>query len=213
MIYVLANHFLIMLEDAIKLAEHLHKGQYRKTWEEYINHPLAVMRILSKYDFPEEALICAILHDICEDTEATNVQIRELFWDRVGFIINALTKNQKPKNNKELKEIYEKQKLNSEYKTFEEYVDYRFHLYINRFTIWIIADPWIMYIKMADQMHNLQTVDVFTSEKRARKIAELENFFIPMYERMTGILTPMYLEKYENMMWDLKSLIKEKKAL
>jgi (p)ppGpp synthase/HD superfamily hydrolase len=57
-----------------------------------------------------------------------------------------------------------------------------------------------MYIKMADQMHNLQTVDVFTSEKRARKIAELENFFIPMYERMTGILTPMYLEKYENMM-------------
>jgi (p)ppGpp synthase/HD superfamily hydrolase len=37
------------------------------------------MRILSKYDFPEEALICAILHDICEDTEATNVQIRELF--------------------------------------------------------------------------------------------------------------------------------------
>jgi hypothetical protein len=34
-----------------------------------------------------------------------------------------------------------------------------------------------------------------------------------MYERMTGILTPMYLEKYENMMWDLKSLIKVKKAL
>lgn len=200
-----------MLDEAIKLATHLHKWQFRKTGEEYITHPISVMNILKKYDFPEEALICAVLHDICEDTEATNIQIRELFGDRVWFIINALTKNQKPRRNSELKKIYEKQKNSWEYKNFEEYVDYRFHLYINRFTIWIIADPWIMYIKMADQIHNIQSLEIFPEEKRLRKIKEIEDYFIPMYEKMTWILTPMYLEKYNNMMRDLKALIKESK--
>lgn len=181
------------LQEAIELATKHHNGQVRKDGTSYIDHPIAVMDLLKKYNFPEEALIAAILHDICEDTELSNLNINELFWHRVWFVVNALTKNHKPKNNKKLKEDYEK-KINENkitnletYTNFDEYVDYRFHLYMNRFYMWIIADPWIFYIKISDQLHNLSTMWPFPEEKKKRKIAEIEKYFMPIYEKSQEI--------------------------
>ena len=201
-----------MLEEAIKLATFCHKWEKRKTWEDYISHPLAVMGILKKYDFPDEVLIAAVLHDVCEDTDMSNIEIRSLFWDRVWFIINALTKNQKPKNNKELIEAYNNQKKsNWKYETIEEYMDYRFHLYINRFSVWIIAEPWIMFVKIADQIDNSRSLSIFPKEKADRKIKELEEYFIPVYEKMSYLITPMYIDKYKWLLGDLKNEIKKYK--
>jgi len=196
-----------MLEVAIELAKKLHKGQKRKTGEEYVAHPISVMEILKRYDFPEEALVCWVLHDICEDTELTNIDLREMFGDRVGFIINALTKNQKPKNNEKLKAQYKeaKEKAMTDCVNFEEFFDSRFHLYINRFSVGIVADPWIMFIKMADQIHNAQTLDVFSIEKKQRKIREVEQNFFPVYARMKELVTPMYMPKYDGMLGELKA--------
>lgn len=204
-----------MLEKAVDLAKSLHKGQKRKSWDDYIVHPMSVMSILKEFDFPEEALVCAVLHDIVEDTEKTNIEIRDEFGDRVWFIVNALSKNQKPKNNKELKEKYnrEKDELSDLAWTFEEYVDYRFYMYLNRFSMGIIADPWIMFIKIADQIDNTSSLNVFPKEKRDRKISELEEHFLPLYDRMTEILTPMYMEKYEKMIAILKGNIEKAKKL
>lgn len=204
-----------MLDKAIKLAEDLHRGQKRKSWDDYIVHPLSVMDTLKRHWFPEEALAAAVLHDIVEDTDTTNLEIRDMFWDRVGFIVNALSKNQKPKNNKELKEKYQKEKENISdmASTFEEYVDYRFYMYLNRFSMGIIADPWIMFIKIADQIDNTSSLHVFNKEKRLRKIAELEEHFLPLYERLTEILTPMYMKKYDDMIAILKWNIEKAKNL
>jgi len=203
-----------MLNVAIKLAKKLHKWQKRRTGEDYVVHPLSVMEILRRYDFPEEALICWVLHDICEDTELTNIDLREMFGDRVWFIVNALTKNRKPKDNKKLKEQYQeaKEKAMTECENFEEFFDSRFHLYVNRFSVWIVADPWIMFIKIADQIHNAQTLDVFLEEKKQRKIRELEENFFPVYERMKELVTPMYMPKYEWMLAELKAELNKHKT-
>lgn len=202
-----------MLEDAILLATQAHKWQKRKSGEDYIAHPLAVMEILRGYWFSEEALVAAVLHDICEDTDVSNFEIREKFWDRVWFIINALTKNKKPRNNDELKKRYEEiKKQTSKYKTIEEYMDYRFHLYINRFSVGIMVDPWIMFIKMADQIHNISTMWSFRQDKKIRKLKELEKYFIPVYQKMEYIVTPMYQKKYEWLLDDLIQSIETAKA-
>jgi len=202
----------VKLQKAIKLATKLHKWQKRKSWEDYIEHPLAVMEILKRYDFTEDVLISAVLHDICEDTEATNIYIREEFWDRIWFIVNALTKNKKPVNNKELKERFEREKSKwGGDKTFKEFIDYRFLMYVNRFYVWIIADPWIMFIKIADQIHNLSTMQIFPKEKIKRKIAELEDHFLPVYKKSEELITPMYMPKYEWMLKELREKIEEAK--
>jgi len=181
------------LDEAISLANKYHEWQTRKDWTPYINHPIAVMQLLKKYNFPEEALISAILHDICEDTELSNLKISEQFWTRVGFVINALSKNKKPKNNKELKEEFERKKNEKKISNLEsytniwEYMDFRFHLYLNRFYMWIIAEPWIFYIKISDQIHNLWTMWLFPIKKKLRKIEEIEKYFLPIYDRVENV--------------------------
>lgn len=179
------------LEQAIELATDHHKWQKRKDGTDYIVHPIAVMELLKKYDFPEDALIAAILHDICEDTDICSIDINKLFWTRVWFIVNALSKNPKPKNNDELKREYKerenKKKISNleVYNDYDEYLDYRFHIYLNRLYTWIIAEPRIFFIKVADQLHNLSDMWVFPLEKKKRKIDEVEKHFLPMYEKLS----------------------------
>lgn len=183
----------IKLENAIKLASKYHEWQFRRDGTPYIAHPLAVMDTLKQRDFPEDALVAAVLHDICEDTSLNLIDINSMFWHRVWFIVNALSKNKKPKNNKQLKEEYERQQKEKKitnlenYQNFDEYVDYRFHLYLNRFYTWIIAEPWIFFIKIADQIHNISDMTPFTNKKRQRKIYEIEKYFLPIYEKCADI--------------------------
>jgi len=60
-----------------------------------------------------------------------------------------------------------------------------------------------MFIKMADQIHNISTMDIFPLEKKIRKIDELETYFIPIYKKSRELITPMYMSKYENILQGL----------
>ena len=95
-----------LFKKALDVAKKHHAWQSRKDGTPYIQHPINVANKLKEHDFPEEALVAAILHDICEDTDISNLKINELFWSRVWFIIHALSKNKKPCNNSELKKEY-----------------------------------------------------------------------------------------------------------
>ena len=207
------------LEKAIELAKKYHEGQKRKDGSDYINHPLRVMEFLKKYDFPEELLVAGVLHDMCEDTDITISQINEMFGTRIGFIINALSKNRKPKNHKELKKEYEEKKNKRKisnlenYENFDEYVDYRFHIYLNRLYMGIIAEPRIMFIKIADQIDNLSDMKPFSKEKKLRKINEVEQYFLPMYERCESLfsINEDNLKMYKTFISLLKSTIEKAK--
>lgn len=201
------------LEKAIEIAKEYHKWQIRKDWSPYINHPLRAMKLLEKYSFPEEALISAVLHDICEDTDLSNLHINKIFWSRVGFIINALSKNKKPtdikKLRKEFKETNNIKKVTNleNYNTFEEYIDFRFHLYINRLYTWIIAEPWIFFIKISDQIDNLSDMKPFRRDKKLRKIEEVEKYFLPIYEKSIDIFS--FDTKYQKLHTEFIELLKE----
>jgi len=172
---------------------------------------------LEKYDFPEDAIIAAILHDTCEDTDLNSLNINELFWTRVGFIINALSKNKKPKKNKKLKKEFKDNDKNKKvtnlenYKNYKEYIDYRFHLYINRLYTWIIAEPWIFFIKISDQIDNLSDMVAFDLEKKLRKIEEVEKYFLPIYEKCENIFSfdEKYVKLHKIFIKELKKTIKQ----
>ncbi len=205
------------IQLAMEIAEKYHKWQLRKDGTPYIDHPLRVAKLLEEYLFPEEVIIAAILHDICEDTHLSNLHINELFWTRVWFIINALSKNKKPKDHKKLKEEYsnktEKISNLENYNTFEEYIDFRFHLYINRLYTWIMAEPWIFFIKISDQIDNLWDMKAFSKEKKLRKINEVEKYFLPIYEKSENIFSfdEKYVKLYKDFMKLLKNTIKKAK--
>lgn len=203
------------LDTAIKLAEKYHNGQIRDDGSPYVHHPLTVVSILKKYNLPEDVLVAGMLHDICEDTEITNIEIQDKFGTRVGFIIHALTKNQKPKDTSKLKAEYQKNPecvVEGSYSNFEEYIDYRFLLYINRLYMSIWAEPWTMFVKMADQIHNIQTLGAFRPEKQLRKIEEIEQYFYPMYEKCREVMSDMYLPKYKAIFSELKTEVEKAKA-
>ncbi|MDQ7008853.1 MAG: HD domain-containing protein [Candidatus Gracilibacteria bacterium] len=206
-------------KEAIEIAKLYHKGQMRKDGTEYITHPLRVATFLKNYGFPEDVLIAGVLHDTCEDTKLTIGEINSKFGTRVGFIINALSKNKKPKNNKKLKLEYDEKKKKrkisnlEKYDNFEEYIDFRFHLYINRLYIGIIAEPWILFIKISDQIDNLSDMKPFSQEKKLRKIEEVEKYFLPIYIKAKNIFT-VDLEntkRYNDFISLLQNKIKEVK--
>lgn len=194
------------LVEAIHLARQFHEDQSRLNGDDYIEHSLSVMKILMKYDFDEEILIAAVLHDVCEDTGFLNADMCEKFGDRVGFIVNTLSKNKKPRSD-ELEKSYDRERDGS----YEEFVDYRFLMYVNRFYLGVLADPYILFIKMADQIDNFDTLEVYGPEKRKRKIREIERYFSPIYEKVSSVLTPEYQEKYEGMKEELCEVVARKK--
>jgi len=89
----LKGNDLEMLDKAYELALEAHKFQRRKSGEAYILHPIAVARIChEEIGLGPTAIICAILHDVVEDTPITLPEILEMFGPKIGRIVDGLTK-------------------------------------------------------------------------------------------------------------------------
>ena len=84
------------IRAAYEFAAEAHKGQFRKTGEPYISHPIAVARIVAEeLDLGTNPVIAAFLHDVVEDTAYTMEDIRERFGDDVAFLVGVVTKKKK----------------------------------------------------------------------------------------------------------------------
>ncbi|HRS54703.1 MAG TPA: HD domain-containing protein, partial [Bacteroidales bacterium] len=82
-----------LIRKAFNLALEAHKDMRRKSGEPYIYHPLAVAKIVAgEIGLGTTSIICALLHDVVEDTDYTLNDIRDLFGDKVASIIDGLTK-------------------------------------------------------------------------------------------------------------------------
>lgn len=158
--------YMSLQKKAIALATQMHMGQTRQTGEPYINHCLRVMQTMAQYTSDDEILATAVLHDICEDTNMSLPNLSDEFSPRVSFLVNALTKNKKYIRSKDYTPLY------------------RIKLYINRFSKGAFSDPWIMFIKMADQIDNAATFHVFEEEKQKRKKNEIKKMFFPVYTKI-----------------------------
>ncbi|MGO4633325.1 bifunctional (p)ppGpp synthetase/guanosine-3',5'-bis(diphosphate) 3'-pyrophosphohydrolase [Streptomyces sp. 2RAF24] len=152
---------LAVLRRAYVLAESSHRGQFRKSGEPYITHPLAVTLILAELGAETTTLTAALLHDTVEDTEVTLDQVHTEFGEEVAYLVDGVTKLEK--------------------------VDYGAAAEPETFRKMLVAtgnDVRVMSIKLADRLHNMRTLGVMRPEKQVRIAKVTRDVLIPLAERL-----------------------------
>ena len=149
------------LRRAYVLAESSHRGQFRKSGEPYITHPLAVTLILAELGAETVTLTASLLHDTVEDTEVTLEQVGREFGEEVRYLVDGVTKLEK--------------------------VDYGAAAEPETFRKMLVAtgnDVRVMSIKLADRLHNMRTLGVMRPDKQARIARVTRDVLIPLAERL-----------------------------
>ena len=152
------------LLKAVELAKESHKNQKRASGESYFSHPLAVAEILAEMKLDALSVITGLLHDTVEDTNVTLKKIAEDFTPEVAELVNGVTKI----NFLETKSESVVQAEN-----------------LRKFIVSISKDIRILLVKLADRLHNMQTLDYIKSTEKRTKIAtETMEIFVPLAERI-----------------------------
>ncbi|WP_031425335.1 RelA/SpoT family protein [Flavimarina sp. Hel_I_48] len=153
-----------MIRQAFEIAVDAHKDQRRKSGEAYIFHPLAVARIVaSEIGMDATSIAAALLHDVVEDTPYTLEDINEMFGETVTRIVDGLTKisNLKKHHNASLQaENFRKMLLT------------------------INDDVRVIIIKIADRLHNMQTMDSMRPDKQIKIASETLYIYAPLAHRI-----------------------------
>ena len=174
------NIDLILLDQAIKFAEFAHKGQLRDSGEPFILHPLHVAILIAELKMDTTSIISAILHDVIEDTSTSIDIIKEKFGHKIAQMVNGLTKLSKIED-KNTPHCKEKEKIEN---------------YRNLMCA-VSKDFRVIIIKLADRLHNMQTLHHIKSKaKRLRIATETMEIHSALAERIG-------LHKYKNELQEL----------
>ena len=149
--------------EAYKYAEEKHEGQYRRTGEEYINHPLSCAYILTTIYADCPTIIATLLHDTLEDTESTKEEITEKFGLEVATLVDSVTKIN-----------------NINISTENEYLTN----YYKKIIVGMSEDVRVIIIKLADRLHNMRTLYALPKEKQVRKAKETLEILTPIAHRL-----------------------------
>jgi len=156
------------LEHAIDIATKAHTGQKRKSGEPYIVHPLSVAATLIEWGMDIDSVLAGVLHDTVEDTETTLDDIENLFGKDVAFLVDGVTKvSQARAGMQDLKEYLPQTKDN-----------------LSKLLIAVGQDVRVIIIKLADRLHNLQTLQHMPKEKQIKIARESLEVFAPMADKM-----------------------------
>lgn len=156
---------------AFNLAVKLHDGQFRKSGEPYIIHPIAVSKILAGFGIDKEALIAGLLHDAVEDTDFTEDDLKAEFGDEVALLVDGVTKLGNIKYDS-------KEKMQAE--------NFR------KMFLAMSKDIRVLIIKLADRLHNMRTIEFMPSNKIEEKAMETLEIYAPLAGRLG-----MYNVKFE----------------
>ena len=142
---------LAQVRKALELIRVHHAPQRRERGEPFYWHPIAVALLLLERNQDQDALLAALLHDTVEDTTLTLDQISQHFNPTVAFLVDAVTKKRSINLARSLKNLHSQD------------------------------DPRALELKIADRLHNMQTLQAHPSHKKQRRIAEdTRNLFVPL---------------------------------
>ncbi len=163
-----------LIEDAYRFGEKAHEGQYRISGDPYISHPLAVARTLAGWHLDSQAVIAALLHDVMEDTEISKQQISDRYGKTAAELVDGVSKLDRLEN-----QTYEQAQAEN----------YR------KMLLAMARDVRVILIKLADRLHNMQTLDAVRPDKQRRIARETLDIYAPIANRLG--LNTLYRELQE----------------
>ncbi|HXB38525.1 MAG TPA: bifunctional (p)ppGpp synthetase/guanosine-3',5'-bis(diphosphate) 3'-pyrophosphohydrolase [Acidimicrobiales bacterium] len=149
--------------EAGRTARRAHEGQFRRSGEPYITHPVAVATIVAELGLDEQTVAAALLHDAVEDTGLTLEDIRAEFGDGVAGVVDGVTKLDRLQfDSKEAQQAATIRKM-----------------------LVAMADDWrVLLIKLADRLHNMRTLAVMPEWKQRRTAQETFDVYAPLAHRL-----------------------------
>ena len=153
-----------LIRQAFEVAVEAHSEQRRKTGEPYIYHPIAVAKIVAyEIGLGATSIAAALLHDVVEDTHYTIEDIEQLFGETIARIVNGLTKISR---------------LNKEKDASIQAENFR------KMLLTLHDDVRVILIKIADRLHNMQTMDAMPAHKQIKIASETLYIYAPLAHRL-----------------------------
>ncbi len=153
-----------LIRKAFDVAVDAHKDQRRKSGEAYIFHPIAVAKIVaSEIGLGATSIASALLHDVVEDTDITVADIERMFNPKVAQIVDGLTK---------IAQVKTDQEISMQAENFRKML-----LTLN-------DDVRVILIKIADRLHNMQTMESMVDYKQAKIASETLYIYAPLAHRL-----------------------------
>ena len=154
-----------LVERAFEFSESAHRGQFRKSGEPYITHPLAVASILSQWRLDAQGLAAALLHDVMEDTSVTKNEIETTFGKPVADMVDGVSK---------LDQIEFDSREDVQAESFRKML------------LAMARDVRVILIKLADRLHNMRTLDAMAPLHRKRIARETLDIYAPIANRLAS---------------------------
>lgn len=154
---------LLKIKEAYKFAEDVHKGQKRLNGDDFITHPLVVTDILNNLNVDSTTLIAGLIHETINNEKVTIDIIQEKFGESVAIIVESLSKI----NNLELTDDSESSAI-----------------YLRKVLVGLATDVRVLFVKLADRLHNMRTNYAIKSENQKQKAYETQAVLIPIAHRL-----------------------------
>ncbi|MBQ5781776.1 MAG: bifunctional (p)ppGpp synthetase/guanosine-3',5'-bis(diphosphate) 3'-pyrophosphohydrolase, partial [Oscillospiraceae bacterium] len=154
---------LEVIEKAYRLAEKMHEGQFRKTGEAYVEHPVAVAAIVHELGLDTTSIVAALLHDVVEDTDITLEEIEKDFGKETAHLVDGVTK------------LGKIALLTQEEEQAEN---------LRKMLLAMSQDIRVMLIKLCDRLHNMRTYEGWKPQKQRDKALEVMEVYAPIAHRL-----------------------------